>query len=454
MSPIPIWRHAVPVRTLLALLALVFISGSPVHGLAASEACELAHTDADRAYPHLVALSEPGNGTRGESWQAPEECVFLERGLIERARGELSAAETTFRTGLTHHRSVHLRMEMAMVQAFQERYDTSLANYRDVLREYPDLLPARMGLARVLAWNKQRYEALEHYQQLKREYPDDPAVLNGLGFVYRAQLRYELARRHYRRVLELDPENAEALEGLEAIREAPRNELSASFGEQTTNGAEEVSLQAFNFRRLIGGKGTSLSMAYREDSIEFVDTVALGFSPQDAAREMYRSSISWHHSERGVIEIDGEVRQLEVTNDYDKFLGLNYYRFLNDKWILQGGVRAGDLVLEGRQYLAHAGFVHIYRPRHEIVAQVFHNNDLQGDEGFALAARWEGIFDETYRLRLGGAHGDDRNGTFTSYFAEVGYRRRELWEVFVQAQRYEGSFEREALRLGLIYRFN
>jgi len=98
------------------------------------------------------------------------------------------------------------RLELARVLSHVKRYDESLAEYRKVLREKPDLTAARLELARVLYWSGKPEEALQHFSKLA------PADMNSedlitMADIYAAQKDYDKAIALYTSHLEKMPAN-------------------------------------------------------------------------------------------------------------------------------------------------------------------------------------------------------------------------------------------------------
>lgn len=187
----------------------------------------MASGDRDRAYPHLVRLTEGG---------APFPEAYLFRGSIERERGELSRAEAAFLGGLEiapTHRS--LRMELAVTLSWEGRTDEALEAYDEVLAADPHDAAAAIGRARMLFWLGRHEESVTAFEELLRQEPDNVEALAGLADVHRARLRRRDARTLYDRALVLDPAFAAAREGKSKLREATRAIAGLDLGFATSD---------------------------------------------------------------------------------------------------------------------------------------------------------------------------------------------------------------------------
>lgn len=135
------------------------------------------------------------------------------------------------------------RWELARLLSYTGRYEESVAAYRRVLSEKPELTEARVELARVLYWNdepekalqifeeapgdaltvsdrivvgdlfafRKRYDrAVAAYLQVLEEHPGRSDVRFRLAEVYTWAERYDQALASYRRVLQEDPDNVQA----------------------------------------------------------------------------------------------------------------------------------------------------------------------------------------------------------------------------------------------------
>lgn len=99
------------------------------------------------------------------------------------------------------------RWELARLLSYVKRYEASIAAYRKVLAEKPELFEARLEMARVFEWSGRRRMAREALEKVPQAHLDDQA-LRFLADAYAFGKDYDRAVAAYRRLLERRPEDA------------------------------------------------------------------------------------------------------------------------------------------------------------------------------------------------------------------------------------------------------
>lgn len=140
-------------------------------------------------------------------------------------RGDWDRAEELYGERLerdsTDVRALH---RIALIRAWDGRYDASLELFDRLVALDPDNLPARRDRAKVLSWDGRLEASAAVYDSLARAHPGDRAARLGLARVLSWAGRTDSARSLYRRLVGEDPDGHEALEGLARV-EAWRGHL-------------------------------------------------------------------------------------------------------------------------------------------------------------------------------------------------------------------------------------
>lgn len=116
--------------------------------------------------------------------------------LAERLYAEVLAEDST------HYAALH---RMALIHAWEERYDDSLRLFDRLLRLYPSSVDARIDRARVLAWRGDVDPALAAIDAVLAEDPGNTAALEALAQFQSWAGRYDQALDAYSRLARLDP---------------------------------------------------------------------------------------------------------------------------------------------------------------------------------------------------------------------------------------------------------
>ncbi|MDZ7831946.1 MAG: tetratricopeptide repeat protein [Desulfobacterales bacterium] len=96
------------------------------------------------------------------------------------------------------------RWELARVLSYVKRYEASIAEYKKVLKEKPDLTEAKLEMAKVLFWDGEQKKALGILEQISpKTIPGETKVLMADLFV--AQKDYAKAEPLYREYLKGHP---------------------------------------------------------------------------------------------------------------------------------------------------------------------------------------------------------------------------------------------------------
>lgn len=98
------------------------------------------------------------------------------------------------------------RWELARALSYSKRYDESVAEYKKLLAERPDLLKAKAEMAKVLFWQGKKQEAASILESLETRQTDDESRLL-LADLYVSRKAYKKAQPLYRAYLERHPGN-------------------------------------------------------------------------------------------------------------------------------------------------------------------------------------------------------------------------------------------------------
>jgi tetratricopeptide (TPR) repeat protein len=98
------------------------------------------------------------------------------------------------------------RLELARILSYMKRYDESIAEYEQVLKEKPDLLAAKAELARVLFWSGQTDKSFKMLQPIPLEDLDDQSR-QVLADLYTARKDYTQAESIYQSYLKAHPDD-------------------------------------------------------------------------------------------------------------------------------------------------------------------------------------------------------------------------------------------------------
>lgn len=96
------------------------------------------------------------------------------------------------------------RWELARTLGYAKRYEESVAEYKKLLKEKPDLSKARIEMAKILFWQKKDREALAVLEGMGPRQLDVDSVLL-MADLYRSRKSYGSAAPLYREYLEKRP---------------------------------------------------------------------------------------------------------------------------------------------------------------------------------------------------------------------------------------------------------
>lgn len=96
------------------------------------------------------------------------------------------------------------RWELARVLSYTKRYDESVAEYKKLLKEKPDLLKAKIEMAKVLFWQGKKNDALAALETIEQDRIDDESRLI-MADLYVARKSYGKAEPLYRAYLRKHP---------------------------------------------------------------------------------------------------------------------------------------------------------------------------------------------------------------------------------------------------------
>jgi tetratricopeptide (TPR) repeat protein len=189
---------------------------------------DFARGDLDAAYPELVALAaRPG----------AEAQVFLYKGLIERARGDLTRALASLRVAVERAPDfLPARLELAVTCSWDGRLEQALALYDGVLRRDPANRAALLGRARVLSWLGEHARSRAAYEAILERTPGDVEAMQGLADDARDAMDTPRAQLLYQQILVRSPADKSARDGLTAITLVTRAQIDAAIGTTSTDG--------------------------------------------------------------------------------------------------------------------------------------------------------------------------------------------------------------------------
>ena len=160
--------NCMPVLLALALATTLLVTNpgvSRANTLREAATTAFHNNDHDTAYKLLTTLVTQSN-TRTQD--------FLFKGLIERKKGDLNAAQRSFQHGLNRDpSSFPLLMELAITCAWNNQHHNAIALYEQALRaaDPPQRTTAQLGKARVLGWMGQHDKAIELYRAILAQNP-------------------------------------------------------------------------------------------------------------------------------------------------------------------------------------------------------------------------------------------------------------------------------------------
>lgn len=109
------------------------------------------------------------------------------------------------------------RWELARILGYAKRYDESIAEYKKLLKEKPNLTKARFEMAQVLFWSKHVPESLEVLESIPAAQKTDESLLL-MADLYRIRKAYGKAEPIYRDYLRKHPnDNAARLRFAEML---------------------------------------------------------------------------------------------------------------------------------------------------------------------------------------------------------------------------------------------
>ncbi len=160
----------------------------------------------------------------------------LERGIAQRANGDLVNAERSLRAALTDDEvSAFARLELGTTLAFARRFEEARALFAEALALDPASRGAMHGLAMVSLWEGEVEEARDRYQALVDLDETDVGAQRGLGAAELESVNLEEAEAALSRAVELGDDSARSL--LAHVPYAYRTEVAVSGGVVLQDGA-------------------------------------------------------------------------------------------------------------------------------------------------------------------------------------------------------------------------
>ena len=160
--------------------------------------------------------------------QAQDYDQLIQQAVTQRNAGEFEAAEQTLRIAYEiPPDKTEVSTLLAMVIAFQGRYEESITLLEQAIEENPDDIGLRLGKARVRGYQGLFPEAARLAAEVIQAHPDNVEALNLSGRIALYQQRPEQAVEYFQRAITLDGENLEAWVGLFDARTAQGREALA-----------------------------------------------------------------------------------------------------------------------------------------------------------------------------------------------------------------------------------
>ncbi len=189
-------------RLCLCMLVALCVYFAPVMTQAAT-ASRLSRENTFKA--RLAADPADGEALEGRLRELKSE------GLYTEAAAALHAAAALTEDG---RKRAGLQVREARFLAWAKEYDKSIALYRAVLKEYPQMVSPRLGLAAVLGWKGWYDEAVNEYKKVLEQNPGNVRARLGLARTLAWKGAYDDSAALYREVLGSDAENKKARLGL------------------------------------------------------------------------------------------------------------------------------------------------------------------------------------------------------------------------------------------------
>lgn len=171
----------------------------------------------------ITLLSLPSTGLQAQDYEQ-----LLQQAVAQRNAGEFAAAEQTLRTAYAiPPDKTEVSMLLAMVIAFQTRYEEAIGILDEALAQNPDDIGLRLGKARVRAYQGLFPEAAQLADEVAQANPDNVEALNLSGRIALYQQRPGQAVEYFQRAVDLNDDDLEAWIGLYDARAAQgRDELA------------------------------------------------------------------------------------------------------------------------------------------------------------------------------------------------------------------------------------
>ncbi len=153
---------------------------------------------------------------------------LIQQAITQRNAGELAAAEQTLLTAYPiPSDKTEVSTLLAMVIAFQTRYNEALFMLDEALAKNPEDIGLRLGRARVRAFQGLFPEAADWTAEVLQQHPDNIEALNLAGRIALYQQRPGQAVAYFERAQELNNDDLEVWIGLHDARSAQgRNDLA------------------------------------------------------------------------------------------------------------------------------------------------------------------------------------------------------------------------------------
>lgn len=156
---------------------------------------------------------------------------LIRQAVAERNAGHLEAAEGDLRQAYNmaadKREAAYL---LALVMAFQEKYEPAVSLLDKSIAQYPDDVALRLARARVMAYQGRYTLATNAVDDVLGRDPDNLEARNLAARIALYEQKFELGRSRFQAILADDPDNLEALIGMyDSERDLGNNEAAQAY---------------------------------------------------------------------------------------------------------------------------------------------------------------------------------------------------------------------------------
>lgn len=132
-----------------------------------------------------------------------------------RDKGDFEKAILEYRNILKEKPDIiEVRISLARLLSWTGKFKESIEEYRRVIEKQPDNIDVRMDMAEVLGWSKDFKNSIDEYQIVLQKRPDNTKARTGLARVLSWRGSHVEAIDEYKKVLNIDPSYVPAMVGM------------------------------------------------------------------------------------------------------------------------------------------------------------------------------------------------------------------------------------------------